>query len=135
MIRFVLDTDSCLFWLKGHRSLEERIRGVGVEQVAISVVTACELAYGAWTSQRRHDNLRVLERLQRTLQTLHTTDGVSRLFGQWKASLEADGVGLDDADLLIASIAHVHGCVLVTNNLTHFRRIPDLVVDNWLSTT
>ena len=135
MIRFVLDTDSCIFWLKGHRSLEKRILDVGVEQVGICVITACELAYGAWKSQRRQENLRVLERLHRTIQTLHTTEGVSRLFGQWKASLEGQGVGLDDADLLIASIAHVHGCVLVTNNLTHFRRIPDLVVDNWLSTT
>jgi len=133
MIQFVLDTDSCIFWLKGHRSIEQRILQVGAEQVAISVITACELAYGAWKSQRRQDNLRVLERLQRTLQMLHTTDPVIQCFGRWKAQLEGKGAGLDDADLLIASIAHAHRCTLVTNNQAHFARLPELIVENWLA--
>ena len=135
MIRFVLDTDSCIFWLKGHHPIEQRILQVGVEQVAISVITACELAYGAWKSQRRQDNLRVLERLQRTVQTLHTTDHVIQLFGRWKAQLEEKGAGLDDADLLIASIAHAQRCTLVTNNQAHFTRLPELLVENWLSSS
>lgn len=132
MIRFVLDTDSCIFWLKGHRPVEQHILRVGIEQVGITVISVCELAYGAWKSQRREENLRVLERLQKTVQTLHTTDHIAQLFGRWKASLEHKGAGLDDADLLIAAIAHAHGCVLVTNNQTHFARLSELVVENWL---
>jgi len=133
MTRFVLDTDTCIFWLKGDRSIEQRLLQAGREQVGIAVITACELAYGAWKSQRRQENLRVLERLHQTLQTLHTTDDVIQLFGRWKAHLEGKGAGLDDADLLIASIAHAHRCVLVTNNQAHFARIPELAVDNWLA--
>mgnify|MGYP001575779745 CR=1 FL=1 len=133
MIRFVLDTDICIFWLKGNRQIEQRLIQVGMERVALSVVTACELAYGAWKSHRRQENLRVLERLHRTLPILHTTDRIVQLFGSWKASLESQGAGLDDADLLIASIAHANGCALVTNNRTHFTRIPGLAVERWLS--
>ncbi len=48
MIRFVLDTDTCIFWLKGHRAIEQRLVQVGTQHVALSVITACELAYGAW---------------------------------------------------------------------------------------
>ncbi|MBI2885412.1 MAG: type II toxin-antitoxin system VapC family toxin [Candidatus Omnitrophica bacterium] len=132
MIRFVLDTDTCIFWLKGNRGIDRRIHAVGIEVVAISVITACELAYGAWKSQRREENLRVLERLQRTLPTLHTTDPVIQRFGNWKAELEGKGAGLDDADLLIASIASAHECTLVTNNQAHFARLPHLTVENWL---
>lgn len=133
MIRFALDTDACIFWLKGHRAIEQRILQVGIEQVGITVISACELAYGAWKSQRRQENLRVLERFHKSVQTLHTIDEAIPWFGRWKAQLEGKGTGLDDADLLIASIAHAHGCTLVTNNQAHFARIPELVIDNWLS--
>jgi len=133
MTRFVLDTDTCIFWLKGHRTVEQGILRVGVERVAVSVITACELAYGAWKSPRRQENLKVLARLQQKVQTLHTTDAVIQLFGRWKAELEGRGAGLDDADLLIGSIAHAHGCTLVTNNHAHFARLPELTVENWVA--
>ena len=132
MSRFVLDTDTCIFWLKGNRGIDQRIHAVGIEQVAISVITACELAYGAWKSQRREENLRVVAKLQQTLTVLHTTNDVIQQFGRWKAELERHGRGLDDADLLIASIAAAHACTLVTNNHAHFARLPHLAVDNWL---
>ncbi len=133
MVRFVLDTDHCIFWLKGNRAIEQRVLEVGVEQVAVTVMTACELAYGAWKSARREDNLRVLNRLQQALPTLHTSDEVSRLFGKWKAQLEGQGVGLDDADLLIGAITHAHHATLVTNNQSHFKRLSELSVENWLA--
>lgn len=132
MIQFVLDTDTCIFWLKGNWEIEHRVLDVGVERVAISVITACELAYGAWKSARREENLRTLARLLRTIQTLHTTDEVSQLFGRWKAQLEGSGAGLDDADLLIAAITRTHQATLVTNNHAHFSRLPELSIQNWL---
>ena len=131
MIRFVLDTDTCVFWLRGHQGVEQRILKVGVDDMAISIVTVCELTYGAWKSQRRQENLRVVDRLCQQLQILHTTNEVSHLFGRWKAQLENSGIPLDDVDLLIAAITHAHDCTLVTNNQSHFRRLPELAVDNW----
>ena len=133
MIQFVLDTDTCVFWLKGHRSIERRILDFGVDRVAISVITACELMYGAWKSARREENLQVVHRLQATVRTLHTSDEVSQLFGRWKAQLEGQGSGLDDADLLIAAITHAHHATLVTNNQAHFARLSDLPLENWLT--
>ncbi len=132
MIRFVLDSDICIFWLKGNRAIERRILDVGTEQVAISVITLCELSYGAWKSARREENLKALERLRTTFTTLQTTEEVSHFFGRWKAQLEGEGAGLDDADLLIAAIAHAHRTTLITNNLSHFARLPDLSVANWV---
>ncbi len=38
-----------------------------------------------------------------------------------------------DADILIAGIALTGDYVLVTQNVKHFRRIPGLNVENWLS--
>jgi tRNA(fMet)-specific endonuclease VapC len=38
---------------------------------------------------------------------------------------------LADADLLIAATALDVERTLITNNLAHFQRIPDLLVENW----
>ena len=113
--------------------MEQRILQVGSNAVAMTIITACELFYGAWKSSRRQENLRLLQRLQHTLPTLHTTEAVAEHFGRWKAQLESKGTGLDDADLWIAAIAQAHGCALVTNNTAHFARLPELRLENWLT--
>jgi len=47
------------------------------------------------------------------------------------AALRKQGAIIDDADILIAATAQVHDLVLITNNLAHFRRIPDLRSESW----
>jgi predicted nucleic acid-binding protein len=54
------------------------------------------------------------------------------MFGQLKADLEGAGTIIDDADLYIASCAKVHGLILVTNNMKHFKRIKGLKLENWV---
>ena len=46
-MRFLLDTDTCVFWLRGHIPVRDRLSAVGPEAVAVSVITLAELRYGA----------------------------------------------------------------------------------------
>ena len=48
------------------------------------------------------------------------------------AYLKKQGNLIEDADILMASIAIVENLVLVTNNLKHFERIESLATENWL---
>ena len=45
--------------------------------------------------------------------------------------LERQGQRIDDFDLLIGATALQKGLVMVTANVGHLARIPDLVVENW----
>ncbi len=56
---------------------------------------------------------------------------MARFNGKIKADLERVGRTLDDADLLIGAIALASKGTLVTNNTSHFDRIPGLRIDNW----
>lgn len=127
----ILDTDTCIYWLKGDENIEKRILGHGLKQCAITVITECELYYGAMKSAKAEKNLAVIEDLRRKVRTLHTGDGVARHFGTLKSELEKKGKPVDDADLLIASIALAHDAVLVSNNIGHFTRIEGLKLENW----
>jgi len=46
--------------------------------------------------------------------------------------LKKQGNLIEDADILMASIAIVENLVLVTNNIKHFARIESLSTENWL---
>lgn len=47
------------------------------------------------------------------------------------AELRSEGKLIEDADLLIASIALANDCVLVTHNTDHYARIPELALEDW----
>jgi len=48
------------------------------------------------------------------------------------AYLKREGNLIEDADILMASIAIVEDLVLITNNISHFRRVEGLRTENWL---
>ena len=53
-------------------------------------------------------------------------------YARVRTSLEASGLPIGAMDTLIAAHALALGATLVTNNSRHFRRVPDLAVENWL---
>jgi tRNA(fMet)-specific endonuclease VapC len=42
-----MDTDSCVYWLRGHDAVRARLVAIGVDNVAVSVVALAELRCGA----------------------------------------------------------------------------------------
>ncbi len=58
--------------------------------------------------------------------------GAARIYGSIRAYLEGSGQRIGDADTAIAAIALQRGLMVVTGNVRHFSRVPDLTVENWL---
>jgi tRNA(fMet)-specific endonuclease VapC len=54
-------------------------------------------------------------------------------FARVGAALAARGTPLGDFDVLIAAHAIAVEATLVTNNVKHFARVADLVVENWFT--
>jgi len=48
------------------------------------------------------------------------------------AYLKKEGNLIEDADILMAATAIVEELVLITNNISHFKRVKGLRLDNWL---
>lgn len=44
---YLLDTDTCIYWLKNRQQVRDKVREVGWNQITICVITAAELYYGA----------------------------------------------------------------------------------------
>lgn len=132
-MNYLLDTDTCIYWLKGHQLVRERLLAVGWEQVGICVITAAELYYGAYNSSRVSENLARAALFVQQLPILPLNDNALRRFGQLKAEFRRRGQPLADFDLLIASVGLAEGYILVTNNTRHYERITELQLENWTS--
>jgi tRNA(fMet)-specific endonuclease VapC len=79
-----------------------------------------------------HRQLTDFGRLWRVLGIVMIDQAVLDQAAELYAELRTHGQLIEDADLLITSIALIPDMTLVTHNTAHFVRIPSLQVDDWL---
>lgn len=92
-----------------------------------------ELLYGASRRGSKKLEGRVRDLIRGALTILPFDESAAEVYGPLRAQLEATGQRLDEPDLRIASIALSYDLTLVTGNVRHFDRVPDLTVENWLA--
>ena len=130
-MKYLLDTDICVYWLKANDCIEQTAISVGLINISISFMTLSELYYGAYKSQHVYENLAAINLLTVKLSIVESNDEICTCFGNLKALFEKQGMIIDDADLFIAACALTTGATLVTNNTRHFKRIEGLQLQNW----
>jgi predicted nucleic acid-binding protein len=128
---FLLDTDTIILSLKGHPTVKENLRRHQNDPLKVSVITCMELYYGAYKSPNVAGNLAKIQMIEAVLEVIPLGSESAQIFGMLKAQMEKKGTRLDDFDLAIAAGALAQNLILVTNNLSHFKRIPGLKLANW----
>ncbi|HEY8961359.1 MAG TPA: type II toxin-antitoxin system VapC family toxin [Luteolibacter sp.] len=128
---YLLDTDTCVEILRGNRRVIDRRRAI-YAPVVTTEITASELFYGAAKSQKPAENRRVVQEFLRTLELIPIGLMGAQFFGAFKASLQAEGKLIPDADLWIGSIARSLRATVVTGNSRHLSRIPDVSCEDWI---
>lgn len=133
---YLFDTDVLSNVLKKKRSaaLMARLKAVPRAAQFISAVNAAEIYFGVFRKEGRQDLLRSYEaEIFPRLTILPFDFETARVFGRIKAYLEGRGLATFEPDLQIASIALAHKLTLVTGNTRHYKGIPGLRVENWLT--
>jgi predicted nucleic acid-binding protein len=132
-VAYLFDTDAISELLRP-RPLQPYLnwlKAIPREAQFTSAVTVGELFKGAYRSAAKERHLKnIEERVLPAVTTLPYDLSVARVFGKIRADLERSGNILPDADLQIAATALYHDLELVTGNLRHFERIPDLRLNN-----
>ncbi len=97
-----------------------------------SEVTRYELRYGAML---RDDGgvlwARIVQRILPLVHWLPVDQAVVLAAADLGAALRRSGQPIEWADLMLAATASVHGLAVVTRNVRHFERVPDVQVENW----
>jgi tRNA(fMet)-specific endonuclease VapC len=132
MVRYLLDTNICIAWLKGESIIRDKFLVHSPQEITISTINLAELFFGAYNSEKVEHNLANLFDFVAEVEIIGLEFDSLKKYGQLKANLRKKGKIIDEFDLLIASICLAHGLVLVTNNEKHFSRIKKLKIENWL---
>jgi len=131
MEKYLLDTNICIFFLKGKYFLNEKLKKIGLENCCISEVTLAELKYGAECSERIAENMNMIDDFAKevTIVPIFNSLGV---YAKEKAKLRKTGKLIDDFDILIGSTAVANNLILVTENEKHLVRISKVKIENWI---
>lgn len=130
-MRFLLDTDTCIYALKQSRTVLERLLAEAREDVAVSVITEAELRTGAAKSTSPGKTLHLIENFLRPLTIVEFTSDDAIAYAGVRSKLERAGKPIGPLDTLIASQAVARRLTLVSNNEREFRRVASLEVENW----
>ena len=133
---YLFDTDAVSELLRPRplRPYLDWLKSIPREDQFTSAVTIGELFKGAYRSSARERHLKNIEdRVLPAVTALPFDVSVARVFGKVRAHLEQTGNILPDADLQIAATALYHDLELVTGNVRHFERIPDLRINRILA--
>jgi tRNA(fMet)-specific endonuclease VapC len=132
MEKYLLDTDICIFYLRGKYNVNEKLKEVmGHDNCFISEITLAELKYGAELSEKVEENMGFINEFAKEIGVLPIFNSLD-LYAKEKARLRKSGYMIDDFDLLIGCSAIRNKLILVTNNEKHFERIQDITIDNWI---
>lgn len=133
-MRYLLDTNVLSEVIRKHPNpaLIQRLNEVDAADVVTSAICVAELRHGA---ARLESGGRLWERISREIlsrvEILDLGEAEAVRAGDLLASLEAQGKPIGIEDVWIGATALEHSLTVVTRNLKHFRRIPDLRSESW----
>lgn len=130
MTRYMLDTNTVSFLLRGHPAVSKRLTQVPMESLCISAVTEGEMLFGlAKRPEAKKLQLAVKEFLLR-VEVLEWNREAAACYGTIRANLERQGKIIAPLDLLIASHALSLNLILVTNDGS-FAQMEGLQREDW----
>lgn len=130
-MRYLLDTNICIYLLKDQYNVASKIESVGIGNCYISEITLAELYYGAANSGRKNEKLPAVKALEELFTPLSVRSSLE-IYGEAKTDLRQKGLLIDDFDLLIGATAIANDMIMVTENIKHLSRIQGIIVENWI---
>jgi tRNA(fMet)-specific endonuclease VapC len=128
----LLDTNVCIHLLNNAQSsLWPKLRQLPRAEVALCDIVKAELYYGIEKSRHPARNQIHLEAFLVAFTSFPFDGGAARAFGRIKAELTRNGIPIGPHDFLIAAIALANDLTLVTANVSEFKRVRGLRVENW----
>jgi len=130
MKKYLLDTNTCIFYFKEKYDVHRRLQQVGFENCAISEITLAELIYGAECSIDIDKNINIINDFIQHIQVLPILTAIG-IYAKEKALLRKTGNMIDDLDIFIGATAIANNMILVTDNEKHLSRLSKIRIENW----
>ena len=131
-MKYLLDTNIIIFWLKKRYNIGDKIAEVGEDNCFVSDVTVAELRYGVECSEPAliEQKRKRLADILACLKAIPFAVAIE-LYAKEKARLRSTGEIIPDFDLLIGATAVQQDMKMVTNNTKHLSKIQGIDLEDW----
>jgi len=131
MMRYLLDTNICVFFLRGKLDFNQFVEEQWRDCCCISEITVLELRYGAENSNNPQKHHYSVDMFLSGLSVIPIATAIDT-YAKEKVRLRKIGMPLhDDFDLIIGASAIANNLILITDNFKHFKNLDGIKIDNW----
>lgn len=129
---YLLDTNAWVHYLKNPDSIvAQRVEQTPVHEIAVCSIVWAELLHGARKYGKRSAREALVEETLRPHPQLAFDKIAAHHYAEIRDRLELRGEVIGLFDMQIAAIAVAHDLTVVTNNVSEFRRVDGLRVEDW----
>jgi len=130
-MQYLLDTNICIYFLRGKLNLDEIIREKGKENCFISEITVFELRFGAENSENPAKSHKAVDLFVNGISVIPIFGSIKK-YAKEKVRLRKIGKPINDEfDLLIGVTSVENKLTLVTDNGKDFENIDGIKIENW----
>lgn len=123
MIRYLIDANAAVYAMdEGHEVLTTRIADCAPGEIAISVISYAEVAYGTYVGKPPPPE--ILEAFIEAIPLVPFDEAAARVYAQLPFKRAR-------FDRLLAAHALSIGAIVITNNEADFADVPGLKFENW----
>lgn len=130
-MKYLLDTDICIFLLQGKFGIDSKVKEVGIQNCFVSEITIAELKYGAENSSSYQKHIQEVEKIEKLFGIIPIYGALDH-YAKEKVRLQKEGALIPDFDLLIGTTSVANDLTMVTNNERHLKRVSGIQLENWI---
>lgn len=146
---YLLDTNHFSRLIQGDPLIRRKIAEIGEQNVAVSIITAGEVYYMAYHSERQQENLRRVKLYLADIGIYSLNESISELYGQFKSDLirhygpkerqkrrktKIEDIGVSDNDLWIACTALHYSLTVVSKDqdFSRMKQVRNFSLESWI---
>ncbi len=129
----MMDTNICSYIIKSRPTyILDKFESIMPENLCISIVTYAELYYGVEKTQSKKINEQVIDTFVSLVNVFPWEQSAARAYAKTRNELRKKRQMIGNLDLMIASHALSLNATIVTNNVSEFKRVKQLKIENWI---
>ncbi|GHT59981.1 nucleic acid-binding protein [Spirochaetia bacterium] len=127
---YFLDSNICLYYLRNrYPPLSKKLTTTSPDKIKIPSIVEAEIFTGV--EKGAQITREMWEEFFAPFEIVPFDHDAARKYALIRAHLEQNGMVIGPNDLVIAATVMAHNGVLVSHNTGEFKRIPDLLLEDW----
>jgi tRNA(fMet)-specific endonuclease VapC len=128
---YFLDSNICIYYLKGrYPHLNEKLLSVSPGRIKIPAIVEAEIFVNV-EKNGQNKTRELWGKFFDTFESVAFNKTASRQYAIIRAYLEQKGTVIGPNDLIISATVLANNGILVTHNTKEFKRVPNLIIEDW----